>query len=58
MTVMRHDIGVVNADDKLCTHVVELIVYGDENGYSAMSITVGYPVGTITRMILEGNVVR
>lgn len=54
MTVMKHVIGVADVDNKKSTHTIDLLVYGDEKGYSAMAKTVGYPVGIAATMILEG----
>jgi len=56
MTVMKHVIGVADVDNKKSTHTIDLLVYGDEKGYSAMAKTVGYPVGIAATMILEGQI--
>ena len=38
------------------THRSNLVVYGEEGGWSAMSKTVGLPVGIAAEMIMNGNI--
>lgn len=51
---MRHDIGITWPTQKRETHHVDLVVYGDPQGYTAMAKTVGFPTGIAAKMILEG----
>ena len=53
---MHHYIGVQWPDGTKEQRRVGFIVYGEENGYSAMSKTVGIPTAIATKMVLEGKV--
>ena len=55
LIVMRHDIGVEWPDKTAETRHIDLVVYGDPNGYSAMAKTVGFPTGIAAKMVLEGK---
>ena len=55
---MRHDIGILWPDGTNEQRRLNLVVYGDQDGYSAMAKTVGLPTGIATRMILEGQFVE
>ncbi|UYV78980.1 AASS [Cordylochernes scorpioides] len=37
-------------------HRINLVVYGDPEGHSAMAKTVGYPAGIAARMVLDGEI--
>ena len=52
---MRHDIAVEWPDRTTERRAVDLVVYGQPHGYSAMAATVGYPTGIATKMVLEGE---
>lgn len=54
--IMRHDIGITWPTQKRETHHVDLVVYGDPQGYTAMAKTVGFPTGIAAKMILEGEI--
>lgn len=54
--ILRHEIGINWPDNKKETRGVNLVVYGDVNGYSAMAKTVGYPAAIATKMILDGEI--
>ncbi|KAL4226643.1 hypothetical protein ACF0H5_014624 [Mactra antiquata] len=56
MILMQHDIGVRWLDGSLEKRKVSLVVYGDQNGFSAMAKTVGLPTGIATKMVLEGEI--
>lgn len=56
MILMNHDIGVQWIDGSTEKRQVSLVVYGEENGYSAMAKTVGLPTGIATKMVLEGKI--
>ncbi|XP_053378089.1 alpha-aminoadipic semialdehyde synthase, mitochondrial-like isoform X2 [Mercenaria mercenaria] len=58
MILMHHDIGVQWLDGSSERRHVSLVVYGEENGYSAMAKTVGLPTGIATKMVLEGEIQR
>ena len=34
---------------------IDLVVFGETNGHSAMAKTVGYTIGIATQLILEGQ---
>lgn len=54
--IMRHDIGIQWPDNKSEVRHINLVVYGDSNGYSAMAKTVGYPAAIATKMVLESEI--
>ncbi|XP_006813268.1 alpha-aminoadipic semialdehyde synthase, mitochondrial-like [Saccoglossus kowalevskii] len=56
MIIMRHDIGILWPNDTRETHHIDLIVYGDPDGYSAMAKTVGLPCAIASKMLLEGEI--
>ena len=55
LIIMRHDIGIEWPDRTTEKRAVDLVVYGQPHGYSAMAATVGYPTGIATKMVLEGK---
>ena len=55
MVIMRHDVGVEWPDRSTETKHIDLVVYGDPNGYSAMAATVGFPTGIAAQMLLDGT---
>lgn len=56
LVVLRHEIGVEWSDMTKETRNIDLIVYGDPEGYSAMAKTVGYPCGIAANMIMNGEI--
>nr|CAH7757252.1 unnamed protein product [Callosobruchus chinensis] len=54
LVILRHDIGILWPDNKKENKGIDLVVYGDSNGHSAMAKTVGYPAAIATKMILDG----
>uniref|UniRef100_A0A2D4HX81 Alpha-aminoadipic semialdehyde synthase, mitochondrial n=2 Tax=Micrurus lemniscatus lemniscatus TaxID=129467 RepID=A0A2D4HX81_MICLE len=58
MIVMRNEIGIRHPSGHLEDKYINLVVYGDDNGYSAMAKTVGYPTAIAAKMILEGEINR
>lgn len=54
MIVMRNEIGIRHPSGHLEDKYINLVVYGDDKGYSAMAKTVGYPTAIAAKMILEG----
>ena len=55
MIVMQHEIGCQLPGEVEEVTSVGLVVYGDPGGHSAMAKTVGYPVGIVAQMILNGG---
>lgn len=55
MIVMRHDVGAQWPDRSEETRHINLVVYGDPHGYSAMAASVGFPTAIATKMVLEGD---
>ncbi|XP_071082800.1 alpha-aminoadipic semialdehyde synthase, mitochondrial-like [Haliotis cracherodii] len=56
LLLMRHDIGISWPDGSLEQRQLNLVVYGDQGGYSAMAKTVGLPTAIAAKMILEGEI--
>ncbi|XP_058047317.1 alpha-aminoadipic semialdehyde synthase, mitochondrial isoform X1 [Ahaetulla prasina] len=56
MIVMRNEIGIKHPSGHLEDKYINLVVYGDDKGYSAMAKTVGYPTAIAAKMILEGEI--
>lgn len=54
--IMNHSVGVRLPSGKYETHRSNLVVYGEEGGWSAMSKTVGLPVGIAAEMIMNGEI--
>ncbi|XP_060770752.1 alpha-aminoadipic semialdehyde synthase, mitochondrial [Neoarius graeffei] len=55
MIIMRNDIGIRHPTGELETKHINLVVYGDADGFSAMGKTVGYPTAIVARMVLDGD---
>lgn len=55
MIVMRNEIGLRHPSGHLEDKFVDLVVYGDNKGYSAMAKTVGYPTAIAAKMVLDGK---
>ncbi|XP_028601694.2 alpha-aminoadipic semialdehyde synthase, mitochondrial isoform X2 [Podarcis muralis] len=56
MIVMRNEIGIKHPSGHLEDKYVNLVVYGDDKGYSAMAKTVGYPTAIAAKMVLDGEI--
>ncbi|XP_007441458.2 alpha-aminoadipic semialdehyde synthase, mitochondrial-like [Python bivittatus] len=56
MIVMRNEIGIRHPSGHLEDKYINLVVYGDDKGYSAMAKTVGYPTAIAAKMVLEGEI--
>ncbi|XP_013412540.1 alpha-aminoadipic semialdehyde synthase, mitochondrial isoform X2 [Lingula anatina] len=54
--IMRHDVGIEWPDLTKEVKQIDLVVYGDPEGYTAMAKTVGLPTGIAARMILDGEI--
>nr|XP_009919629.1 PREDICTED: alpha-aminoadipic semialdehyde synthase, mitochondrial isoform X5 [Haliaeetus albicilla] len=55
MIVMRNEIGLRHPSGHLEDKFIDLVVYGDNKGYSAMAKTVGYPTAIAAKMVLDGK---
>ncbi|KAH1185894.1 hypothetical protein KIL84_018643, partial [Mauremys mutica] len=56
MIIMRNEIGIRHPSGHLEDKFINLVVYGDDKGYSAMAKTVGYPTAIAARMVLDGEI--
>lgn len=56
LVILRHDVGVVWPDNRKEIKGINLVVYGDLHGHSAMAKTVGFPAAIATKMILDGEI--
>lgn len=55
MIVMRSEIGLKHPSGHLEKKFIDLVVYGDSKGYSAMAKSVGYPTAIAAKMVLDGK---
>uniref|UniRef100_A0A6A7FUG5 Alpha-aminoadipic semialdehyde synthase n=1 Tax=Hirondellea gigas TaxID=1518452 RepID=A0A6A7FUG5_9CRUS len=56
LVVLRHDIGILWPNGTREMRGINLVCYGESNGYSAMAKTVGYPCAVATDMVLSGEI--
>ncbi|CAD7694370.1 unnamed protein product [Nyctereutes procyonoides] len=56
MIVMRDSFGIRHPSGHLENKIVDLVVYGDANGFSAMAKTVGLPTAMAAKMLLDGEI--
>lgn len=59
MVILRHDFGIAWKDGRREQRGINFVVYGqtaEQNGHSAMAVTVGFPVAIATKMILDGEI--
>ncbi|XP_043271750.1 alpha-aminoadipic semialdehyde synthase, mitochondrial isoform X2 [Venturia canescens] len=56
LIILRHEVGILWPDDRQEEKGINFVLYGDTNGHSAMSRTVGYPAAMGTKMILDGEI--
>jgi len=56
MILMRHEVTVKWPDNRRELKGINLVNYGDPNGYTAMAKTVGYPCAIATKMVLDGEI--
>ncbi|XP_051007819.1 alpha-aminoadipic semialdehyde synthase, mitochondrial isoform X2 [Acomys russatus] len=56
MIVMRDSFGIRHPSGHLETKIIDLVVYGDFNGFSAMAKTVGLPTAMAAKMLLDGEI--
>lgn len=55
MIVMRDSFGIRHPSGHLENKIIDLVVYGDVNGFSAMAKTVGLPTAMAAKMLLDGK---
>jgi alpha-aminoadipic semialdehyde synthase len=58
VTILRHEIGIEWPTGDQEIRSINLVVYGDPCGYTAMAKCVGYPLGIAAKMLLEGEIQR
>ncbi|XP_057655384.1 alpha-aminoadipic semialdehyde synthase, mitochondrial isoform X1 [Diorhabda carinulata] len=56
LVILRHEVEIVWPNNKTESRGINLVVYGDSNGHSAMAKTVGYPTAIATKMVLDGEI--
>jgi saccharopine dehydrogenase (NADP+, L-glutamate forming) len=56
MVLLQHKFKVELADGTIQTRTSTLLEYGTPNGHSAMALTVGYPCGIATQLVLDGAI--
>lgn len=56
LVILRHDIGIHWPDHRIEDRGINLVIYGNADGHSAMSRTVGYPAAIAAKMILDGEI--
>lgn len=55
MIVMRDSFGIRHPSGHLENKTIDLVVYGDVKGFSAMAKTVGLPTAMAAKMLLDGK---
>jgi len=58
MILMRHEVLVRWPDDRKELKGINMVCYGEPEGYTAMAKTVGYPCAIATKMVLDGEIQR
>ncbi|XP_055338046.1 alpha-aminoadipic semialdehyde synthase, mitochondrial-like isoform X2 [Paramacrobiotus metropolitanus] len=58
MVILRHDIGILWPNNSKEMREITLVVYGEQNGYTAMAKTVGFPAAIGTKMLLDKEIQR
>ncbi|XP_044742743.1 alpha-aminoadipic semialdehyde synthase, mitochondrial [Chrysoperla carnea] len=56
LVILRHEIDITWPDNRKESRGINFVVYGEENGHSAMAKTVGYPTAIAVKMILDGEI--
>ncbi|ELK13911.1 Alpha-aminoadipic semialdehyde synthase, mitochondrial [Pteropus alecto] len=56
MIVMRDSFGIRHPSGHLESKTINLVVYGDTKGFSAMAKTVGLPTAMAAKMLLDGEI--
>ena len=55
LVILRHDIDILWPDNKKEKRSINLVVYGDSKGHSAMARSVGFPAAIAVKMLLDGK---
>lgn len=55
MIVVRNTFGIRHPSGHLENKTIDLVAYGDINGFSAMAKTVGLPTAIAAKMLLTGK---
>lgn len=55
LVILRHEVGILWPDNKRESRGINLVLYGDTTGHSAMARTVGYPTAIAVKMLLDGT---
>lgn len=58
LVVLHHVIGAVYPDGSRKEHKSTLVAYGETNGSTAMSLTVGIPTAIATQLVMDGVITR
>ncbi|XP_018369650.1 PREDICTED: alpha-aminoadipic semialdehyde synthase, mitochondrial [Trachymyrmex cornetzi] len=56
LVILRHNVGILWPDNRRESRGINLVLYGDASGHSAMARTVGYPAAIAVKMILDGEI--
>ncbi|XP_003487153.1 alpha-aminoadipic semialdehyde synthase, mitochondrial [Bombus impatiens] len=56
LVILRHDVGILWPDNRRENRGINLVLYGESQGYSAMARSVGYPTAIAVKMILDGEI--
>ncbi|CAK9832920.1 Alpha-aminoadipic semialdehyde synthase, mitochondrial [Anthophora retusa] len=56
LVILRHDVGILWPDNRRENRGINLVLYGETRGYSAMARSVGYPTAIAVKMILDGEI--
>lgn len=54
--VLRHDVQILWPDGGREVRGINLVCYGEQDGYTAMAKTVAYPAAIAAKMILDGEI--
>ncbi|XP_077981815.1 alpha-aminoadipic semialdehyde synthase, mitochondrial-like [Glandiceps talaboti] len=54
--ILRNDVGIRQPTGNELIHHIDMVVYGDPDGFSAMAKTVGFPCAIVARMVLDGEI--
>ncbi|XP_070557350.1 alpha-aminoadipic semialdehyde synthase, mitochondrial-like [Ptychodera flava] len=56
MIILRHNVGIVRPNDERFTHNIDMVIYGDPDGFSAMAKCTALPCAIAARMVLNGEI--
>lgn len=55
LVILRHEIGIQWPNHKREERSINMVVYGDPKGHSAMARSVGFPAAIAVKMLLDGE---